>query len=149
MLNKERPEVIEALIECFTDREDAYRYTHVPLEKFRDKMNIKQEFKKPLATQIQEWLYTEYIESFKITQAEKCILESIDKKYLWIVRDLSEGIGLYEAKPEKEGKFYHPSVGSYTDMRLFKHLFSWLTFENSPLKIGDILDNCEVIDNVK
>ena len=138
MLNKERPEVIETIIDYFSG------------EFTGECLDVKIGFYgKFYEHEFKEWMNAEYVEPFKITQAEKSILESIDKEYLWIVRDLSEGIGLYTAKPEKEGKGYHLSMGSYTDMRLFKHLFNWLTVQNSPLKISDILENCEVINNVK
>ena len=143
MLNKERPEVIDALINCFTNREDVYAYKHVALEKFRDGMNIEQEFKKPLATQIQEWLYTEYVEPFKLNRMQKNILESFDPTF-WIARDSSGDLELFMTKPEVSNRTnYWTEEGAYT-IDVYNDLFLFID-EMSCYRVGDILENCEVV----
>ena len=133
MLNKERPEVIDVLINCFTDNEDVYENKYDSLAKFRDKMNINVCYDKPLTMKIREWLNSEYVEPFKVTQAEKCILELLRKK------------GYVEIKRDRQGDLW------ISDNAVLSHVFNnFFRFvkKGERLKIKDILENCEVIEDV-
>ena len=145
MLNKERPEVIEQLIEYTTN--PMYGIVDV-VEELR--LAIESESVGQMRKALKIWLNEEYVEPFKVTQAEKYILESVQDEYEWIYRE-SEGTNyliISVNKPNSYRNVQFNATGKYQDFRCFNHLFKFITIENSPLKIGDILNNCEVVDDV-
>ena len=122
MLNKERPEVISAM----SDKLSGFK---VDFEKVGFKGRL-------LTPEFKEWLHSEYVEPFKITQAEKIVLEELSKRYSEIRRT--------EAGDLRLSRF-----DGYKGDRL-EPLSHWYSFikNGEEMWIVDILENCEVVDNV-
>ena len=131
MKNKERPEVVDALIESMMDISLFSPNLYV-LERFSKKMKAEFNSKR----EIDEWLNSEYVEPFKITQAETFVLENLHKysKDSSIKRYASFG-GIALSTP-----------WDVYEMPFYNHLFDWIK-EGEAYKIADILENCEVIDD--
>lgn len=97
-----------------------------------------------------EWLYQEYKEPIKLTLHEKCILESLDKEYEWIVRGKNDMLYLFENKPSKGnvGFWYCSEESSGKDLYFFDHLFKFIKWEDEdPYNIQELLENCEAIED--
>ena len=135
MLNKERPEVVDALIEWISNG----RYS---IEHFKKETGFTGDFLN--SKEVKSWLNSEYVEPYEITQAEKTILESLPKGFEWIARDYNEELNVYEEEPVKNAfEEFHSTSGKFESMALFKHLFRFVDSKNS-LKISDILENCVI-----
>lgn len=95
-----------------------------------------------------EWLNAEYVEPIKLTHAEKVILENVDKNYKWITRDDHlNNLYIHEQEPSKSiknGCWF--TGGSCIKFSGFNHLFQFVKWEDEPLEIAWILENCEVIE---
>jgi hypothetical protein len=94
------------------------------------------------------WLLTEHKEPIKLTQAEKHILESINKTFRYIARDRNETLNVFEYKPSKDnyGEWVLP-LGAICTFCLFDKMFNFIKSEDKePYLIEDILNNCEVIE---
>ena len=131
MLNKERPEVIEALVE----------YTTNPMYGIVDiieelSLRIKRESVGEVQKALKIWLNSEYVEPFKVTQAEKCILELLRKK------------GYVEIKRDRQGSLWVSDNAGLSTIYVFNDFFRFVK-KCERLKIKDILENCEVIDDAK
>lgn len=75
-----------------------------------------------------KWAESEYVEKIKLTQSEKVILESIDKKYEWIARDKNNNLCVYLKKPLKEITAW---MGfNWGDLNAFCHLFKFIKWED-------------------
>ena len=125
MLNKERPEVIEAIIDYFSG------------EFTGECLGVKIGFHgKFYEHEFKEWANSEYVEPFKVTQAEKCILEDLYK--------YSGNYGLIGNFATNDGIALVVPWDIY-EMPFYNHLFGWMKV-GEEYKISDILENCEVID---
>ena len=88
------------------------------------------------------WLQSKYKEPIKLSEAERVILENIEKDYKWIARDKSwENLYVYSSKPEKnEAKNWEP-VEDAQDLLCFKHLFQFITWQDDePYNIEELLE---------
>ena len=78
-----------------------------------------------------------------LSEAERTILENIDKDYKWIARDNWENqLFIYTAKPIKnEIKGNWGCEGDNADLELFNHLFKFITWEDGePYNIEELLN---------
>lgn len=82
----------------------------------------------------------------KLTVSEKNILNFVSGKYKWIARDKSKtdkelgSLYIYKSKPYFDnGREFYASSLDYDSLCPFKHMFQDITFENSPIKISDLL----------
>ena len=101
-----------------------------------------------------QWLYEEYQKpKVKIPLATKFVLESLDDKWNWIVRDKDNNVICFENKPAK-GKIIW--VNNVMGGRLISNLtyilkndmFNFLSWEDKePTNIKELLENCEVIND--
>ena len=122
MLNKERREVINAM-------SDKLSGLNVDFEKVGFKGRL-------FTSEFEEWVHSEYVEPFKLTQAEKCILEELAKKgYIKIQRNSDCSLNIITSSMR------------YYGFNIFKENFKWLE-SNTAIKISDILENCEVVEDV-
>ena len=92
---------------------------------------------------ISNWLKSEHKEQIKLSDAERIILENIDKDYKWIARDGVEGVlWTFAEKPTKNNKWW-TNVSNYkigVSLNLFNHLFQFITFEDTePYNIEELL----------
>ena len=72
-----------------------------------------------------------------LSEAERVILENIDKDYRWICRDKKYGLYVYHYKPKREGTIW---IGSCGNFNAFNHLFQFITWEDSePYNIEELL----------
>lgn len=87
------------------------------------------------------WLKAEHKEKPKLKEAERVILENIDKEYKWIVRNEGGHLMVFECKPKKGTDFWHTDDdGYYTNIRPFNHLFQFIKWEDDqPYNIEELL----------
>ena len=119
MLNKERREVINAM-------SDKLSGLNVDFKKVGFKGSL-------FTPEFKEWLHSEYVEPFKISQAEKIVLEELLKKYSKITRTVAGNLRLTE------------SYGIDDTLVPLNHWFSFIK-SGEEMLIVDILENCEVVD---
>ena len=78
---------------------------------------------------IERWLKSEHKEKITLSEAERIILENIDKDYKWIARDEGGRIDIYVDKPTKSrdswGSLYWEKFGFYN------HLFQFITWDDT------------------
>lgn len=96
------------------------------------------------------WIVSEYKEPIKLTKLEYDILKYIsdNTKHMYIVRNKSGDIYLYDLEPKKsisgnwwEGRGAHVMV-------MFNKLFQFVQWEDStPTSIEEVLNNCEVVED--
>lgn len=107
---------------------------------------------KVLCTQTKlKWLLSEYKQPIKLSKIEYDILKylSDNTRHMYIVRDRSGDIYLYDLEPEKsrsgnwwEGRGVHVMV-------MFNKLFQFVQWEDTePRSIKEVLKNC-VVENIK
>ena len=95
-----------------------------------------------------KWANSEYIESIRLTLAEKIILENIRKDIKFIVRDNDNNLYLFIKKPKKENGEWKYRIYAF-ELKAFDGLFQFVKCEDKePYKIEDILNNCEVVESV-
>lgn len=85
------------------------------------------------------WLKSEHKEPITLSEAERIILENIDKEYKWIARDKFGDLYVYDVKPEKEDTdwCWANKVWVLTGV---KHLFQFITWEDEqPYNIEELL----------
>lgn len=85
------------------------------------------------------WLNAEHKEIPKISNAERVILENVNKEYKWIARDMQGRLYIYNSKPEKTESYW-----SWTDNLLhfmaYNHLFQFIKWEDiEPYNIEELL----------
>ena len=86
----------------------------------------------------EEWLKAEHKEKPKLSDAERVILENVDKNYKWIARDNGGNMHVFKCKPTKLKNYWHTS-SSYS-MCAFNHLFQFITWSDSePYNIEELL----------
>lgn len=78
-----------------------------------------------------------------LSEAERVILENINKDYKWIARDdWDNQLFIYTAKPIKnEIKGNWGAEGDNADLELFNHLFQFITWQDDePYNIEELLN---------
>ena len=75
------------------------------------------------------WLKAEHKEPIKLSDAERVILENIDKKYKWLCRDNDGCLNAYIGKPKKQGICWVWDI-SYGRFDVFNHLFQFIKWED-------------------
>lgn len=92
---------------------------------------------------VANWLKAEYKKEIKLTEAERAILESINKDYKWIARDKSGVLYVYENKPYKVMEYDNwdeNDNGEIEKLGVFNHLFQFITWEDEePYNIKELL----------
>lgn len=91
-----------------------------------------------------EWLKQEHKEKPKLSDAERVILENIDKEYMWIARDEDTGhLHIYIEKPIRVGKEKYWSVNmddDYKTISFYDNLFKFIKGDdNKPYNIEELL----------
>lgn len=94
---------------------------------------------------IYPWLQLEHKEPITLSEAERIILENIDKEYKWICRDEDNYLRLFNEEPKKDikgnvwvAKIIHKNSDILLDA--FNHLFQFITWEDEqPYNIEEIL----------
>lgn len=77
-----------------------------------------------------------------LSEAERVILENIDKDYKWIARDKDKGLFVYAKKPSKNNTWWVNESYSKggVSVYLFNHLFQFITWQdNEPYNIEELL----------
>lgn len=86
-----------------------------------------------------DWLNKEKI---TLSEAERIILENIDKDYKWIARDEDGCLVLHSEKPQKEymcNTWMHDGA-EHDILSPFNHLFQFITWEDKePYNIEELL----------
>lgn len=73
-----------------------------------------------------------------LSEAERVILENIDKEYKWIARDSSGMVCGHKNKPEKRERTWLQC--GYTYLDAFNHLFQFITWQDEePYNIEELL----------
>ena len=86
------------------------------------------------------WLKAEHKEKITLSEAERVILENIDKDYKWIARDKEKCLRCYDSKPVKGNDFWNITGKKYTHMGGFNHLFQFITWQDDePYNIEELL----------
>ena len=79
-------------------------------------------------------------ETPRLTNDEIAILRNIDKKYIWLARDINGGLYIYEFKPGKSSTEIWIAYGKSVDLSLFSHMFKGITFnDKEPFDIKALL----------
>lgn len=86
-----------------------------------------------------EWLKREHKEKIKLSDAERVILENLDKKYEWIARDEDDDLFVYKNKPYK-GPTDWRELEDEQELSAFNHLFQFIKWEDeAPYNIEELL----------
>lgn len=89
------------------------------------------------------WLKAEHKEKITLSEAERIILENIDKEYKWIARDeLNNILWIFAEKPTKNNGWWINESNSKigVNLALFNHLFQFITWNDSePYNIEELL----------
>lgn len=97
-----------------------------------------------------KWANSEHVELIKLTLAEKIILENIDSNFKWIARGENNYLFCHERKPMKSkvDRMMFLDGGNFSRIP-FDNLFKFIKWEDDqPHSIEDILNNCEVVEDV-
>lgn len=100
-----------------------------------------------LISRIGDYEYT-IIRIPQLTDDEKVILRNLDKEYKLIARDEDGDVCVFTNKPFRNKPFRETNykVGNYwfdsmrEDMRAFNHLFQFITWEDEPYEIKELLN---------
>ncbi len=86
-----------------------------------------------------KWLHEEIKPT--LSEAERVILENIDKDYKWIARDKTENmLFIYHRKPYKNDYGNWLNGGTNHGLELFNHLFQFITWQDEePYNIEELL----------
>ena len=91
-----------------------------------------------------EWLNEEYKEPIKLTEDERVILKNMSVDYRYIGRDKNGDLYIYRNKPERD------NFVKAMKFNVYNHLFQVIKWtDKKPYKIKDILENCEVNNDVE
>lgn len=86
-----------------------------------------------------EWLKREHKEKIKLSDAERVILENLDKSYEWIAKDEDGNLYIYELKPYK-GSGDWCDLKNEQELSAFNHLFQFIKWEDeAPYNIEELL----------
>ena len=81
----------------------------------------------------------EYVEPVVLTEAERVILENIDKDFRYIARDKNNNLHIHKRKPMKTLHFW--DSGSIFGMNAFRQLFQFIKWEDEqPYNIEELLE---------
>lgn len=87
-----------------------------------------------------EWLKAEHKEKITLSEAERIILENIDKEYKWIARDENKNIFIYSEKPDKKQYMWKWIPNATICFTQYNHLFQFITWNDSePYNIEELL----------
>ena len=89
-----------------------------------------------------EWLNEEHKEIPKLSDAERVILENIDKgkDYRWIARYSAGVLCLCTDKPYKGRAYWEMKSGACISFLMFNHLFQFIKWEDEePYNIAELL----------
>ena len=76
----------------------------------------------------------------KLTKAERTILENIDKKLQYIVRDKNGELYVYGSLPKRDRFQWWATSGTTMSFCAFNHLFTFITWEDDePYSIKELL----------
>lgn len=78
----------------------------------------------------------------QLTEDEKVILRNLPEVYKWIARDEDESVCVFTKNPIRENDYKYGNYwfGSMReDLRAFDHLFKFITWEDEPYLIEDLL----------
>ena len=90
--------------------------------------------------EIANWLKSEHKEPITLSEAERIILESIDKEYKWIARDKSKNLYVYTEKPPKYADVWHNNSCSL-ELICFNHLFQFVKWkDDEAYNIAELLE---------
>ena len=85
-----------------------------------------------------DWLKAEHKEKITLSEAERIILENINKDYKWIARDDGGNLHVFTVRPKKAKNYWYFS-SSYS-LCAFNHLFQFITWDDSePYNIAELL----------
>jgi len=85
-----------------------------------------------------DWIWER--KEIKLTEAERTILENIDKQYKYIARDEGGALYIYVNEPIKGERLWDWCHGLGNSFGLFEHLFNFIKWEDStPYKIEELL----------
>lgn len=87
------------------------------------------------------WLKLEHKEPITLSEAERIILENIDKEYCYIARDSDKELRTFKSKPSKDNvNFWIEKNNDFARLSLFNHLFRFITWNDSePYNIAELL----------
>lgn len=85
------------------------------------------------------WLKSEHKEPITLSEAERIILENIDKDFKWIARDSDGELYIFNSKPTKTDWDW-VTTKNINKFICFNHLFQFITWNDSePYNIEDLL----------
>lgn len=85
-----------------------------------------------------QWLAEEYVEPIVLTEAERIILENLDKAFKYIARDKDGKLYVYQNIPTKSGSWWANCI--FGDLSPFRHLFQFIKWEDdAPYEIAELL----------
>lgn len=88
-----------------------------------------------------DWIQQEHKEKITLSEAERVILENIDKDYKWIARDKDNSLWLYGDRPIKKSALWsneYSEIGE--EFAFYKHLFQFITWQDDePYNIEELL----------
>lgn len=76
-----------------------------------------------------DWLEEEHKEPITLSEAERIILENVDKDYKWIARDYEGELYIYSAEPTK-ANWDWVTTRNVNEFICFNHLFRFITWED-------------------
>lgn len=86
------------------------------------------------------WLKAEHKEVIKLSDAERVVLENIDKRWVWICRNEDGNLRVMGKRPKKYTKVWMGEIGGYADIDVFDHLFQFIKWsDNEPYEIAELL----------
>ena len=116
----------------------------VTIDEHIDCEDIKKEINTSIITCnmcIKYWLQSKYKEPIKLSEAERVILENIDKEYKWIARDKDNSLWLYGDIPIKKSTCWsneNSEIGE--EFAFYNHLFQFITWQDDePYNIEELL----------
>lgn len=87
------------------------------------------------------WLKSKHEEPITLSEAERIILENIDKEYCYIARNENGNLEVFLGKPRKGGAIWRSRGFKYFHITCFNHLFQFITWEDSePYNIEELLE---------
>ena len=86
------------------------------------------------------WLKSEHKEPIKLSDAERIILENIDKEYGYIARDRTGCLTVFYGVPRKGCDIWESRGFKHCYINCFNHLFQFITWEDGePYNIEELL----------
>jgi hypothetical protein len=76
------------------------------------------------------WLKAEHKEKITLSEAERIILENINKEYSYIARNQNGDLEVFLGKPFKATVIWNSRGFKYCYLTCFNHLFQFITWED-------------------